>query len=306
MALVRSSPPKSRRLEFLSPSSSAHNQLPELAIYILPTVRTLEFPSNPSKMSSMRNAAPRRPHRERAQPSSRSKWGLLEKHKDYSLRAADYNLKKKKLSRLKEKARERNPDEFAFGMLRERRDGKTGLKKGEVGKKLSVEAVKLLKGQDAGYLGLVGGRVRREREKVEREVLGGEGWEEGGKRIVFVEGREGQRKYTDGLGREGCGNEVKGEEDETADGTEEPEARRQKSKKEIEAVKEKLREERAARKRRKRVKEARLVKLQLLRKREEDVKDAARELEWQRARMSNRVGGVNKHGVKWKIRERKK
>ena len=32
-------------------------------------------------MSSMRNAVQRRPHRERAQPQGREKWGILEKHK---------------------------------------------------------------------------------------------------------------------------------------------------------------------------------------------------------------------------------
>src|ERR1700759_1288395 len=117
-------------------------------------------------MSSLRNAVTRRPHKERSQPESRErKWGILEKHKDYSLRAQDYNAKKKKLSQLSQKAREKNPDEFTFGMIR---SGKAGLGKhnsrttgdeGEknqsvttTGKPLSHDAVRLLKTQDAGYL----------------------------------------------------------------------------------------------------------------------------------------------------------
>ncbi|KAM0309542.1 hypothetical protein ACHAPQ_012566, partial [Fusarium lateritium] len=68
-------------------------------------------------MSSMRNAVARRPHRERAQPLERRRLGLLEKHKDYSLRAKDFNKKKKQLKNLRDKASERNEDEFYFGMM---------------------------------------------------------------------------------------------------------------------------------------------------------------------------------------------
>ena len=65
-------------------------------------------------MSSLRNAVQRRNHRERAQPEERAKWGLLEKRKDYKLRAADHKLKRRKINTLKQKASERNEDEFYF------------------------------------------------------------------------------------------------------------------------------------------------------------------------------------------------
>jgi hypothetical protein len=42
--------------------------------------------------------------------------GLLEKHKDYVLRARDYHRKQDRLTKLKRKAAFRNPDEFYFAM----------------------------------------------------------------------------------------------------------------------------------------------------------------------------------------------
>lgn len=69
--------------------------------------------------SSWRKAAPRREHKERSQPAARArKWSLLEKKKDYTLRARDYNAKQARLAVLRDKAASRNPDEFYFGMVR--------------------------------------------------------------------------------------------------------------------------------------------------------------------------------------------
>ncbi|KAJ6426083.1 hypothetical protein OIU84_026629 [Salix udensis] len=69
-------------------------------------------------MSSLRNAIPRKAHKERAQPQARKRFGLLEKHKDYVARATAFHKKEETLRRLKEKAASRNPDEFYFGMIK--------------------------------------------------------------------------------------------------------------------------------------------------------------------------------------------
>lgn len=70
-------------------------------------------------MSSFnKNFIPRRIHKERSQPAARvAKHGLLEKKKDYKVRAKDHNKKMARLKILKEKAAFRNPDEFYFSMM---------------------------------------------------------------------------------------------------------------------------------------------------------------------------------------------
>lgn len=70
--------------------------------------------------SSLRNSLHRRNHKERSQLVHRTKLGILEKHKDYVKRAQDYHSKQNRLHRLKQKAAERNKDEFYFSMIRER------------------------------------------------------------------------------------------------------------------------------------------------------------------------------------------
>ena len=68
-------------------------------------------------MSSLRNAVQRRNHKERSQLSNRHRFGLLEKHKDYVLRARDYHSKEKRIKTLREKASFRSQDEFYHAML---------------------------------------------------------------------------------------------------------------------------------------------------------------------------------------------
>ncbi|CAG0900607.1 unnamed protein product [Cyprideis torosa] len=72
-------------------------------------------------MASLRNAfKSQKVHRERHQPQARERLGLLEKKKDYRQRARDYNEKKAAIKFLKQKALNRNPDEFRFHMVNSR------------------------------------------------------------------------------------------------------------------------------------------------------------------------------------------
>lgn len=287
------------------------------------------LPTRHQEMSSLRNAVARRPHKERAQPQSREKWGILEKHKDYSLRAQDYNLKKKKLAQLSEKARERNPDEFAFGMLSQ---GKAGLGKhkasGDGSTPLSHDAAKLLKTQDAGYLRTVAAKGRREIERLAEEVgldsatLGSSV----GTRKTFKEDDDsaqsprGKKRTADGETLAGQDNTrdiqvfPRADEDSSTatmlvveDQSRPPATTaKPKSKKALAVEQDAMTRLRAERKKRKRLQEMRVAKLEALKKRQREILAATDQLEMQRAKMAGTVGGVNKNGVKFKIRERKR
>ncbi|KAK8322525.1 hypothetical protein V6Z12_A12G172500 [Gossypium hirsutum] len=101
-------------------------------------------------MSSLRNTISRRAHKERAQPSSRKKFGLLQSHKDYVVHAKAFHKKEEMLRKLKEKAAFRNPDEFYFQMTKTRTVD--GVHKPESkANKYTQEELMLMKIQDIGY-----------------------------------------------------------------------------------------------------------------------------------------------------------
>ena len=103
-------------------------------------------------------------HRERGQPSSRKKFGLLEKHKDYVLRAKSYHKKKAALKALHEKARNRNPEEFYFKMVNTKlTDGKHISDQPE--EEYTEEQLQLMKTQDLKYIQM---KLTSEEKKVER------------------------------------------------------------------------------------------------------------------------------------------
>jgi len=283
-------------------------------------------------MSSLRNAIPRRPHKERSQEHGRQKRGILEKHKDYSLRAKDHNAKKARLKILRQKAADRNPDEFHFAMLSSKT--KNGIKIADRGNKaLSMDVVKLLKTQDAGYVRTALQRTRVEKQRLEEELVlnqreGEDGVrlrtlrnleaEEndddedmgiGNKHTVFVDDELEQTGFdpqewfeTDEKGVNNAYNRPRRKSGEEAL----PNPTVQKGPRELEQERLAWRVKRAQLKKQQREQESKVTKLVNLRQREKDLAKAEQELEVQRAKMSNSVGGTNKNGVKFKVRERKR
>ncbi|MCJ1403449.1 hypothetical protein MMC11_006672 [Xylographa trunciseda] len=270
-------------------------------------------------MSSMRNAVQRRNHKERAQPLERSKWGVLEKHKDYSLRAKDYNAKKARLKALRQKAAERNPDEFHFAMMSSstHNGGQRVADRGN--KALSTEVVKLLKTQDAAYLRTVAQKTRRAREKLEEEFVLGSGVEGKGVRVLGKEEKMGQKMVWVGSKEEQKRwgeKDIEAEIDEAAadvrDGYDKDDIEDASQPKHaprkalIDSQRSAVQAGKALRKQHKRMQEARRSKLEALKIREKSLVAAEHELEMQRAKMSSSIGGVTKAGLKWKVRERKR
>ena len=202
-------------------------------------------------------------------------------------------------------------------------------------KALSMEAVKLLKTQDAGYLRTVAQQTRKTREKLEQGLSFGR--EKGSRQnmlvlkgyqnskdpqhITFVGSKEEQDKFDlMELSKTSSKNNVPqptSEDEEMNDhlleikevehnARDETTSTRLVTKKSIEAQAESSRIKSALRKRRKKEQEIRRAKLEVLKAREKDLTAAERELELQRARMNSSVGGVTKAGLKWKVRERKR
>ncbi|KZV18292.1 hypothetical protein F511_25396 [Dorcoceras hygrometricum] len=152
-------------------------------------------------MSSLRNAVPRRAHKERAQPQSRRKFGLLEKHKDYVTRARAYHQKEQTLQKLKEKAAFRNPDEFYFGMIKTKTVG--GVHKPESqANKYTNEELMLMKTQDIGYILQ---KLQTEKKKIERlnSTLHSLDNQSSSKHVYYAENREEAREVIKKVSEEG-------------------------------------------------------------------------------------------------------
>ena len=190
--------------------------------------------------------------------------------------------KKSKLRALRQKVLEKNPDEFYIGMLSKKgpstmgKNG-TGTLNGDRGAQvLSQDVVRLLKTQDLGYVRTMRNKTAKEVEILKKQVVGIKGE---GKRIVYVDDEKEQlQKVQDD--QEDVDEEVQQEDIE---------AKRLRKLKERES--EKLE-----------------TRLQLTEQRLKTLTEAEEALDLQRAKMakSPTVRGVNKQGVKFKIRERKR
>mmetsp|Transcript_3255 Transcript_3255/g.7617 ORF Transcript_3255/g.7617 Transcript_3255/m.7617 type:complete len:265 (-) Transcript_3255:197-991(-) len=140
-------------------------------------------------MSSLRNLIRRRLHKERAQPKDREKrYGLLEKKKDYKLRAIDYHRKKDTIHKLRKKAAFRNPDEFYFKMNSSKTEEGVHIIKKRI-RRDAVE-IKSANTQDLSYLQM---KHQQEAKKIDElrgnlhMLEGGLETGEKGKHTIFVD-----------------------------------------------------------------------------------------------------------------------
>ena len=197
---------------------------------------------------------------------------------------------------LRQKATERNPDEFAFGMMSSSTKG--GVRIAERGREngttdsLSMDVAKLLKTQDLGYLQTVLQQTKRERSRVEEEAVLAEVDID----VALSNKGPGKRKMFDEEGNPVPATQTADEGDDDDD--EEDSG----SKDATDLPRDQIRRNRQKR----RLKDALSQRLQTLASRDRDLSKAVDELQHQRARMHGTTGGSTKTGAKFKIRERKK
>lgn len=137
-------------------------------------------------MAKLVHNVQKKQHRERSQTLDRAKYGLLEKKKDYRLRAADYHKKQAALKALRQKAAQYNPDEYYHAMTRKRTDDEGILITEREGESLSTQQVKLLKSQDLNYVRTMRLNESQKIEKLKNTL----GFKAGGKHTVFVDNEE--------------------------------------------------------------------------------------------------------------------
>ncbi|KAI1498189.1 U3 small nucleolar RNA-associated protein 11 [Biscogniauxia marginata] len=271
-------------------------------------------------MSAFKNVAAKNvTHRERAQPVERRRLGLLEKHKDYTLRAKDHNKKKAQLAALRRKAEDRNEDEFYFGMMSRKgpstvvSKGKrwTGTVDGDRGNKvLDLDTVRLLKTQDMGYIRTVRNVALKEVKQLEERII------QMGGSVDASAGAEAMNLDDDGFSgfedEDMPQKKVKPKKTVFAEGIEERERRIQsESQKQADGDEDDIDGEspeslRAEQRRKLREKLQR--RLLNSRKKLKTLSRAEHELGVQRAKMAKTAtsGGVTKSGKKIKVQERKR
>lgn len=190
---------------------------------------------------------------------------------------------------------------------------------------LNQDVVKLLKTQDAGYVTTMLQKTKRALARLEQgfvlcedqsaEVLGALTSQEKGSHTVFVDNTEEQRQYNpdakaafpaDSATRKANISSTNDEDDSDWKPLVELPPKAPESRRAVERQELALKQEKLLRKQHRKEQDTRRSKLAALKARERDLVEAEKELDLQRAKMSNSVGGTTKVGVKWKVRERKK
>eukprot|EP01138_Halocafeteria_seosinensis_P014972 gb/GECG01015284.1/.p1 GENE.gb/GECG01015284.1/~~gb/GECG01015284.1/.p1 ORF type:complete len:250 (+),score=51.81 gb/GECG01015284.1/:1-750(+) len=138
--------------------------------------------------SAFKNVEPRRAHKERAQPRTREKFGLLEKKKDWLQRAKDYHKKQDRIAALKRKAEFRNPDEFYFKMNNTRTEGGVHQVDREHAPP-SKDMLKVLKTQDIKYVQAKAATDKKHAEKLRSSLHQLDG-KKRNQHLIFVDNEE--------------------------------------------------------------------------------------------------------------------
>mmetsp|Transcript_777 Transcript_777/g.1750 ORF Transcript_777/g.1750 Transcript_777/m.1750 type:complete len:244 (+) Transcript_777:113-844(+) len=138
------------------------------------------------KKDNLRHFVRRRVHKERAQPSHRGHLGLLEKKSDWKLRARNHEQKKEQKVKLAEAARNRNPDEFNFKMIKRQTNDRGRVELIDGHGQEQEEALLLAESQGAQYVEM---RKRADDEKAKKlasslHMLDGPG---AGRHTLFVD-----------------------------------------------------------------------------------------------------------------------
>jgi U3 small nucleolar RNA-associated protein 11 len=128
---------------------------------------------------SLKHVVHRRVHKERHQPAARQRLGYLEKHKDYVKRAKDFHRKEDHIKKLHQKAYFKNEDEFSFGMLSHKMDGKRLTKQKDP---LSQDEMKLVESQDACYINM--------REQIDKKAV-----QKQSERLHFLNASQGPKQH---------------------------------------------------------------------------------------------------------------
>ncbi|KAA0703472.1 putative U3 small nucleolar RNA-associated protein 11 [Triplophysa tibetana] len=120
----------------------------------------------------------------------RKNLGLLEKKKDYKLRADDYHRKQRTLMALRKKAMDKNPDEFHFKMINTQlKDGVHVIKSKQ--EEMTEEQKKVMRTQDIRYVEMkrVSEMKKIERLKGELHLLDNDD-EKKNKHLFFVDSKK--------------------------------------------------------------------------------------------------------------------
>jgi len=126
-------------------------------------------------------------HKERPQLKERQHLGLLEKKKDWLIRARDYKRKVEALRKLREKAALRNPDEYHTAMHNSKtKDGVHIVER--KGPQYTPSELKAIKKQDIGYLVMKSQQEQKKIERLQSELPGfSNPANRENKHVIFVE-----------------------------------------------------------------------------------------------------------------------